>query len=117
MKAIYSAIANQGVTHFCAVTHTYSLSETYGPSTVCTWKPEWDKLPPETQARLNARQGVRYISLEGLDVVDPKTMTPVPSDGKTIGEIVMRGNLVMTGILEEPKGERRGLCQRLVSLW
>lgn len=46
------------------VTHTYGLSETYGPSTVCAWKPEWDSLSPETQARLNARQGVRFIGLE-----------------------------------------------------
>ncbi|XP_004295105.1 PREDICTED: acetate/butyrate--CoA ligase AAE7, peroxisomal [Fragaria vesca subsp. vesca] len=85
------------------VTHTYGLSETYGPSTVCAWKPEWDSLPPESQARLNARQGVRYIGLEGLDVLNPRTMEPVPADGKTVGEIMMRGNLVMKGYLKNPK--------------
>ncbi|KAK9933920.1 hypothetical protein M0R45_021090 [Rubus argutus] len=85
------------------VTHTYGLSETYGPSTVCAWKPEWDSLPPVTQARLNARQGVRYIGLEGLDVLNPQTMEPVPADGKTVGEIMMRGNLVMKGYLKNPK--------------
>ncbi|KAG4182751.1 hypothetical protein ERO13_A09G065000v2 [Gossypium hirsutum] len=85
------------------VTHTYGLSETYGPSTVCAWKPEWDLLPPETQARLNARQGVRYIGLEGLDVISSQTGQPVAADGKTIGEIVMRGNLVMKGYLKNPK--------------
>ncbi|KAK9161717.1 hypothetical protein Syun_008058 [Stephania yunnanensis] len=85
------------------VTHTYGLSETYGPSTVCTWKPEWDSLPVETKAQLHARQGVRYIGLEGLDVVDTKTMAPVPADGKTIGEIVFRGNVVMKGYLKNPK--------------
>ncbi|GAV70880.1 AMP-binding domain-containing protein/DUF4009 domain-containing protein [Cephalotus follicularis] len=85
------------------VTHTYGLSETYGPSTVCAWKPEWDSLPPITQAHLNARQGVRYICMEGLDVTDPKTMQPVPADGKTMGEIVMRGNAVMKGYLKNPK--------------
>jgi acyl-CoA synthetase (AMP-forming)/AMP-acid ligase II len=85
------------------VTHTYGLSETYGPSTVCAWKSEWDSLPPVNQARLNARQGVRYIGLEHLDVIDPKTMKPVPADGKTMGEIVMRGNLVMKGYLRNPK--------------
>ncbi|GMI80179.1 acyl-activating enzyme 7, ACETATE NON-UTILIZING 1 [Hibiscus trionum] len=85
------------------VTHTYGLSETYGPSTVCAWKPEWDSLPPETQARLNARQGVRYIGLEGLDVINTQTGQAVPADGKTVGEIVFRGNLVMKGYLKNPK--------------
>ncbi|ONK63262.1 uncharacterized protein A4U43_C07F13140 [Asparagus officinalis] len=85
------------------VTHTYGLSETYGPSVVCAQKPEWDSLAPDVQARLQARQGVRYIGLEGLDIIDPKTLTPVPSDGKSIGEIVMRGNLVMKGYLKNPK--------------
>lgn len=149
-KAVYSAIAKYGVTHFCAapvvlntivnaspddtilplphvvhvmtagaapppsvlsamtergfrVTHTYGLSETYGPSTICAWKPEWDALPLETQARLNARQGVRYIALEGLDVVNTQDMMSVPADGTTVGEIVMRGNLVMKGYLKNPK--------------
>ncbi|MBA0600143.1 acetate--CoA ligase CCL3 [Gossypium raimondii] len=85
------------------VTHTYGLSETYGPSTVCAWKPEWDSLPPETQARLNARQGVRYVGLECLDVISTQTGQPVPADGKTIGEIVFRGNIVMKGYLKNPK--------------
>ncbi|GMI70273.1 acyl-activating enzyme 7, ACETATE NON-UTILIZING 1 [Hibiscus trionum] len=85
------------------VTHTYGLSETYGPSTVCAWKPEWDSLPLETQARLNARQGVRYVGLEGLDVISTQTGQPVAADGKTIGEIVFRGNIVMKGYLKNPK--------------
>ncbi|KAJ0815717.1 putative acid--thiol ligase [Helianthus annuus] len=52
------------------VAHTYGLSETFGPSTICAWKPKWDNLPQETQAKLNTRQGVRYTALEHLDVVD-----------------------------------------------
>ncbi|XP_057958225.1 acetate--CoA ligase CCL3 [Malania oleifera] len=92
------------------VTHTYGLSETYGPSTVCAWKPEWDSLPPETQARLNARQGVRYIGVEGLDVVNTQTMESVPADGSTVGEIVMRGNLVMKGYLKNPKANKEAFA-------
>ncbi|KAB1213868.1 Acetate/butyrate--CoA ligase AAE7, peroxisomal [Morella rubra] len=92
------------------VTHTYGLSETYGPSTVNAWKPEWDSLPPVTQARLNARQGVRYVGLEGLDVVDPETMQPVPADGTTVGEIVFRGNLVMKGYLKNPKANEESFA-------
>lgn len=156
-KGVYSAIANQGVTHFCAapvvlntlvnapqeetilplprlvhvmtagaapppsvlfkmsqqgfrVAHTYGLSETYGPSTICAWKPEWDSLPPETQARMNARQGVRYVGLEGLDVVNTQNMKPVPADGTTVGEIVFRGNVVMKGYLKNPKANEEAFA-------
>ncbi|KAI3469310.1 hypothetical protein Pfo_025973 [Paulownia fortunei] len=92
------------------VTHTYGLSETFGPSTICAWKPEWDSLPPESQARLNARQGVRYVALEGLDVVRTQNMTPVPADGKTVGEIVFRGNAVMKGYLKNPKANEEAFA-------
>ncbi|XP_074296704.1 acetate--CoA ligase CCL3-like [Silene latifolia] len=156
-KNVYKAIANDGVTHFCAapvvlnaivnaqkedtilplprvvhamtagaappphvlfemsrrgfcVAHTYGLSETYGPSTICAWKPEWDSLPPVEQARLNARQGVRYIGLEGVDVVNPEDMKPVPADGKTVGEIVFRGNIVMKGYLKNPKANKEAFA-------
>jgi acyl-CoA synthetase (AMP-forming)/AMP-acid ligase II len=84
------------------VTHTYGLTETYGPCTICAWKPEWDALSLKERARLKARQGVRYIAQEGLDVVDMKTMAPVPADGMTLGEVVMRGNMVMKGYLNNP---------------
>ncbi|KAI9084258.1 hypothetical protein K1719_033765 [Acacia pycnantha] len=92
------------------VTHTYGLSETFGPSTLCAWKPEWDSLPPETRSRLNARQGVRYVGLEGLDVVNPKTMIPVPADGATLGEVVMRGNVVMKGYLKNLKANEEAFA-------
>lgn len=85
------------------VTHTYGLTETFGPSTICAWKPEWDELPLEDRAVLNSRQGVRYVGLEALDVVHLKTLAPVPADGVTLGEIVMRGNMVMKGYLNNPK--------------
>jgi acyl-CoA synthetase (AMP-forming)/AMP-acid ligase II len=92
------------------VAHTYGLSETYGPSTICAWKPEWDSLPLEAQARLNARQGVPYVALEGLDVVHTQSMTPVPADGKTVGEIVFRGNVVMKGYLKNPKANEESFA-------
>ncbi len=82
------------------VTHLYGLTEVYGPSVVNDWKEEWNALPAEEQAHLKARQGVRYHALEGLDVMDPNTMTPVPADGQTMGEVMFRGNVVMKGYLK-----------------
>lgn len=85
------------------ITHVYGLTEVYGPNTICAWNPEWDSLPLEAQAELRARQGVPYIVSKNMDVVDQQTMVPVPRDGKTIGEIVMKGNLVMLGYYKDPE--------------
>ncbi len=85
------------------VTHVYGLTEVYGPAVVCSWQEAWDKLSVAEQANLMVRQGVRYPVMEELMVADPKTMKPVPSDGETIGEIMMRGNLVMKGYLKNPQ--------------
>ncbi|MCQ0091978.1 acyl-CoA synthetase [Roseovarius sp. M141] len=79
------------------VTHLYGLTETYGPSVANDWHDAWSDLPPTQQAVLKSRQGVRYLPLEQLDVLDPETMTPVPRDGKTMGEVMFRGNVVMKG--------------------
>ena len=79
------------------VTHLYGLSETYGPSVVNEWHKEWDALDEGLQANLKARQGVRYLPLESLDIMNPETMQSVPHDGKTIGEVMFRGNVVMKG--------------------
>lgn len=86
-----------------AVTHSYGLTETYGPGTICTWKPEWDALPKETQAKIKARQGVNHLGIDELDVKDPVTMKSVPADAKTIGEVMFRGNTVMNGYLKNLK--------------
>ncbi len=149
-KAIFDAIADEGVTHLCGapivmglllnakpeqkrdfagrrikmmtaasappaaviegmeklgfdITHVYGLTEVYGPAVVCAWHEEWNKLPAEEQAQIKARQGVRYPVLEGLMVADAKTLEPVPADGKTIGEVFMRGNIVMKGYLKNKK--------------
>ncbi len=85
------------------VTHLYGLTETYGPAVVNDWHAEWDELDSATQSSLKARQGVRYLPLESLDVFDPITMHPVPRDGETIGEIMFRGNVVMKGYLKNKK--------------
>ncbi|MSP48502.1 MAG: acyl-CoA synthetase [Alphaproteobacteria bacterium] len=146
-KAVFDAIADEGVTHLCGapivmglllnarpdqkrdfggrrikmmtaasappaaviegmerlgfdITHVYGLTEVYGPAVVCAWHEEWNALPPEERARIKARQGVRYPVLEGLMVADAATLKPVPADGKTIGEVFMRGNIVMKGYLK-----------------
>ena len=146
--AIFDAIADRGVTHFCGapvvlglilnaapgerrsfehtvevmtaaapppaavleameqsgfnMTHVYGLTETYGPAVICAWKDEWDTLPAQERAARKSRQGVRYHVLDGLDVLNPTTMEPVPRDGETMGEVMFRGNVVMKGYLKNP---------------
>jgi len=85
------------------VTHLYGLTETYGPAVINEWHSDWNALDASSQATLKARQGVRYLPLEGLAVLDPKNMKTVPSDGKTIGEVMFRGNIVMKGYLKNKK--------------
>jgi fatty-acyl-CoA synthase len=84
------------------VTHLYGLTESYGPSTVCAWQREWAGLPSSERAARMARQGVNYLTLERQRVVDPQTMTDVPADGGTLGELVLRSNTVMKGYLKNP---------------
>ena len=85
------------------ITHVYGLTEVYGPSTICAWHDEWDGLPEDERARLKARQGVAYPVLEEQTVADPVTLQPVAADGETMGEVLMRGNIVMKGYLKNPK--------------
>lgn len=144
--AIFNAIADKGVTHFCGapivlnmvinakpeerqplprtvevmtaaappppavlqqmeedgfhITHVYGLTESYGPSVVCVWNDEWDDLPPAERAQKKSRQGVPYAVLEDLMVADPKTLEPVERNGEELGEVFMRGNVVMKGYLK-----------------
>ncbi len=95
---VLAAMAEAGI----EVTHVYGLTEVYGPAVVCAWHNEWDGLPPDEQAGLKARQGVKYPVLEDLMVADAETLEPVPRDGKTMGEVFMRGNIVMKGYLKNP---------------
>ena len=82
------------------VTHLYGLTECYGPSVVNDWHEDWNALSSTEQAEKKARQGVRYGALEALDVLDPESMQRVPRDGETLGEVMMRGNVVMKGYLK-----------------
>jgi fatty-acyl-CoA synthase len=84
------------------ISHVYGLTETYGPHTICRWKRSWDGETAEARARLKARQGVGYVHAPELRVVDAD-MRDVPADGKTMGEVVMRGNNVMKGYFEDPQ--------------
>ncbi|KAH6834973.1 acyl activating enzyme 1 [Perilla frutescens var. hirtella] len=86
-----------------SIAHSYGLTETYGPGTVCAWKPEWDSLPLEARAKLKARQGVQHVGMEEIDIKDPVTMQSVPQDGKTMGEVMFRGNTVMNGYSNDLK--------------
>jgi len=84
------------------ITHVYGLTETYGPAAVCAKHAEWDALDIGARTERNGRQGVRYTVEEGMTVMDPNTMTPVPWDGETMGEIMFRGNITMKGYLGNP---------------
>ena len=85
------------------VTHLYGMTESYGPSTLCAWQSDWDDLEGDARAAVMARQGVNYVTLEDQTVMDSETMQPVPADGETIGELMLRGNTVMRGYLKNPK--------------
>jgi len=82
------------------VTHAYGLTETYGPSTYCAWQETWEGLPLDERATMMARQGVRYPTLTKQTVMNPDTMEPVPADGETIGEVMIRSNTAMKGYLK-----------------
>ena len=105
-EAVLAAMKDAGFN----VTHLYGLTETYGPSVVNDWDPNWDTLDNGEQAALKARQGVRYLALEGLDIVDPQSLVPVPRDGASIGEVVMRGNVVMKGYFKNAASTERAFA-------
>jgi fatty-acyl-CoA synthase len=92
------------------MTHVYGLTETYGPAVICSWHGEWDDLPSRERAAMKARQGVRYHALQGLDVMDPETMEPVPADGATMGEVMFKGNVVMKGYLKNAPTTEKSLA-------
>ena len=97
--AVLSAMTDAGF----KLTHLYGLTETYGPATINEWDASWDDLPKDDRNAKKIRQGVRYVALEALTIMDPETMTRVPADGETLGEVMFRGNIVMKGYLKNAK--------------
>jgi fatty-acyl-CoA synthase len=105
-EAVLAAMKGAGFN----VTHLYGLTETYGPAAVNEWHSGWDALSPSEQAAMKARQGVRYVPLEALDVRDPDTLAPVPWDGESMGEVMFRGNVVMKGYLKNKSATEKAFA-------
>jgi fatty-acyl-CoA synthase len=104
--SVLAAMAERGF----RVTHVYGLTEVYGPAVVCAWQDDWDGLDAEERVRVQARQGVNYPVLEGLMVADPESLAPVARDGQTLGEVFMRGNIVMRGYLKNPEASEKAFA-------
>ncbi|KAK4486802.1 hypothetical protein RD792_006609 [Penstemon davidsonii] len=86
------------------VSHGYGLTETGGLVVCCSWKKKWDRVHAAEKARLKARQGVKTPGMAEVDVIDPKALNSVSRDGKSLGEVVLRGGCVMLGYFKDPEG-------------
>ncbi len=105
-SAVIEAMENDGF----RVTHLYGLTESYGPATVCDWQPGWEELEQTDRAGKLARQGVRYTTLEEIMVAEAETAQELPWDGKTMGELMLRGNTVMKGYLKNPRATKEAFA-------
>ena len=92
------------------VMHVYGLTETYGHITQCAWNDKWNSFDEDKQNEIRARQGVRYPNTEDAMVIDPETMKPVPKDGKSMGEIMIRGNIVMKGYFKDKEATEKAMA-------
>jgi len=101
-SAVIEAMEHNGF----KISHLYGLTESFGPSLSCAWKDEWDDLEREARSGKMARQGVQSLTLESTRVIDTETLKAVPQDGRTIGELLLRGNTIMKGYFKNPQASR-----------
>ena len=100
--SVLSAIQQAGF----ELTHVYGLTETYGHVVECVRQEEWALFDGDALAAVNSRQGVGYTVTENVMVANTETMEPVPADGETMGEIMIRGNVVMKGYFRNPDASK-----------